>query len=78
MSVVYENKVAIKNTFYGTLLTWAGSAFCLAGVISMLSLAPTDVGQRRKYKNSKLNGENALLISNEQPADRKYGTAQQT
>ncbi len=78
MSVVYENKVAIKNTFYGTLLTWAGSAFCLAGVLSMLSLAPTDVGQRRKYKKSKLNGENTLLISNEQPADENYGTAQHT
>ena len=75
MSSMSENEETTTDTFYGGILTWAGSAFCLAGLVSIFTLAPANVGERRKYKGIKHHGETTSLISNEHSQDGTYGAA---
>lgn len=65
-----DNKedVAAFNT---TILTWVCGGVCLAGIISILTLFPKEIGHRRKYAKLE-NNEKSRLISETQ-SDGHYG-----
>ena len=64
-----KEKVAEFNT---TILTWICGGVCLAGLLSIFTLFPKEVGRRRKYEKLKHN-EKTVLIRNDQLEEGSYG-----
>ena len=65
-----KEEVAAFNT---TILTWVCGGVCLAGLFSIFTLFPKEIGHRRKYERLE-NNENTRLISKEGCDDGHYGT----
>ena len=54
----HKEDVAAFNT---TILTWVCGGVCLAGIISILTLFPKEVGHRRKYDKAERNEKTRLI-----------------
>ena len=65
-----KEEVAAFNT---TILTWVCGGVCLAGLFSIFTLFPKEIGHRRKYERLE-NNENTRLISKTGSDDGRYGT----
>ena len=65
-----DNKedVAAFNT---TILTWVCGGVCLAGIISILTLFPKEIGHRRKY--AKLGHSEKSRLIPENQTNEHYG-----
>ena len=64
----HKEEVAAFNT---TILTWVCGGVCLAGLFSIFSLFPKEIGHRRKYQKLR-NNEKTVLIPNA-GSDGHYG-----
>lgn len=60
------------SEFNTKILTWVCGGVCLAGILSILTLLPKEIGRRRKYEKLRQT-EKTLLIPNVQLEDGRYG-----